>query len=127
RKVVDRADQPGLLVGAGEVLGGRGVDQREIARVGPPGVLDIVARAGNRERSSERKIPVDQLNARPTDLRTPLLCRSVSHQCITPGTLGGELGAEADRPVPTQAIAVVPPRIYGVEGVDAVLVADADT
>jgi hypothetical protein len=51
----------------------------------------------------------------------------VGHEGDTYGALIGELRAEADRPVVRERIAVVRLHIHGIEGIDAVLIADVDT
>src|SRR5437773_820930 len=126
REVVGRPDEPSFLVRTGKVLRGWRVDQGQKARIGPPRVLDRVARTGNRERPGERQRPVDQLNARPADLSGPVPDSRSCREGGTHGALVGEFRAEAEGPLVGKRVPGIHLRIHGIEGIDAILIADID-
>src|SRR5206468_11878929 len=98
REIVGRADQPGLLVGAIEVL----VDHREVARKAAPGRLDVVAVARDREGRRQRELAVRELEARPAGMGDPVLALRRREERLADSTLIGELRAEAELPADAQ-------------------------
>src|SRR2546425_4737718 len=122
-EIVGRADPHRLLPGAVEVL----VDEREVPREAPPRSLDGVAGTVDPEGARERQVPVDRLDARPARLGVPeLLAARPGQERDANSTLVGELRSQAQLPVRVQGSQAVGLGINGVEGVDAVLVAEVD-